>query len=212
MAGMAQVFFEIFQKNRKISKKDILKAQVSSLTSVTMRQLAASRRRRKSPTKNSRSRSKDPKSRTDPETLPEVKVRFLYAYFLSARHLHISAAVLLLLASAVGLFTLSITLGTTYISTVILPQLAIVFLEIAWFCCFRPAAFVTIKSHKNRYLAALGIFPSFPADSPKKNKIFKENGGISIIFSDVYVAPTGYYDTNGLPVYGLYAGAKILKG
>ena len=174
--------------------------------------LAASRRRRRSPVKKRRSSSNDPQSRTDTKPLPAMQVRFLYAYFLSARHLHISAAVLLLLASAVGLFTLSITLGTTYISTVILPQLAIVFLEIAWFCCFRPAAFVTIKSHKNRYLAALGIFPTFPADSPKKNKIFKENGGISIIFSDVYVAPTGYYDTNGLPVYGLYAGAKILKG
>ncbi len=80
------------------------------------------------------------------DKLSGVGVCWLYVFFLSARHLHIPAAVGLVLASSVGLLMLSIISGTSYTAAVFLPQLAFVCLEIAWFCCFRPAVVVSAQS------------------------------------------------------------------
>ena len=146
------------------------------------------------------------------EKLPEIDVCQLYLFFLSARHLHFPAAVYLVLASSVGLFMLSMITGTSYATAVFFPQLAVVFLEIAWFCCFRPAVVASVKSRKNRFLPGVATVRAYPSSSPKKDKIFKEGNDISMILPAVYVAHTGYFDKRGFPLYGLYAGAKILKG
>ena len=146
------------------------------------------------------------------EKLPRIDVCRLYLFFLSARHLHFPAAVYLVLATSAGLFMLSMITGTSYPTAVFSPQLAVVFLEIAWFCCFRPAVVVSVKSRKNRFRPGMGSFRAYPSSSPKKDKIIREGHEISMIFPAVYVAHTGYFDERGFPLYGLYAGAKILKG
>jgi hypothetical protein len=102
--------------------------------------------------------------------------------------------------------------GTSYATAVFFPQLAVVFLEIAWFCCFRPAVVASVKSRKNRFLPGVATVRAYPSSSPKKDKIFKEGNDISMILPAVYVAHTGYFDKRGFPLYGLYAAAKILKG
>jgi len=146
------------------------------------------------------------------ETLPRIDICWLYLFFLSARHLHFPAAVFIVLASSVGLFMFSMITGTSYTTAVFFPQLTVVVLEIAWFCCFRPAVVVSVKSRKNRYLPGIGKFRAYPSSSPKKGKIIMEDKEISMILPAVYVAHTGYFDKRGFPLYGLYAGAKILKG
>ena len=73
------------------------------------------------------------------ENFSVINIRWLYVFFLSARNLHVPAAFCLALASSVGLSTLSMTFGTPYTTAVIVPLLAVVCLEIAWFCFFRPA-------------------------------------------------------------------------
>ena len=139
--------------------------------------------------------------------LPEVGVCLLYKYFLSSRHLHFPAAVWFALASSIGLYMLSIIFGTA----VFFLQLAVICLEIIWFCC-RPAVVASSPSRRNRFVPAEGKFPSFPISSPKKNKIFREGQHIVMIFPAVYVAHTGYFDKEGLPIYGLYAAETIKKG
>jgi hypothetical protein len=146
------------------------------------------------------------------EKLPRIDVCRLYLFFLSARHLHFPAAVYLVLASSVGLFMLSLITGTSYATAVFFPQLIVVFLEIVWFCCFRPAVVVSVKSRRNRFLPGMATFRAYPSSSPKKDKIIREGNNIYITFPAVYVAHTGYFDKRGFPLYGLYAGAKILKG
>jgi hypothetical protein len=146
------------------------------------------------------------------ENLPRIDICWLYLFFLSARHLHFPAAVFILLASSIGLFMLSMITGTSYTTAVFFPQLAVVFLEIAWFCCFRPAVVVSVKSRKNRFLPGIGTIRVYPSSSPKNGKIIMEGKEISMILPAVYVAHTGYFDKRGFPLYGLYAGAKILKG
>ena len=146
------------------------------------------------------------------EKLPRIDVCRLCLFFLSARHLHFPAAVFIVLASSVGLFMFSMITGTSYTTAVFFPQLAVVFLEIAWFCFARPAVVVSVKSRKNRYLQGIGKFRAYPSSSPKKGKIIMEDKEISMILPAVYVAHTGYFDKRGFPLYGLYAGAKILKG
>ena len=91
-------------------------------------------------------------------------------------------------------------------------SLAVVFLEIAWFYFFRPAVVVSVKSRKNRFLPGIGTIRVYPSSSPKNGKIIMEGKEISMILPAVYVAHTGYFDKRGFPLYGLYAGAKILKG
>jgi hypothetical protein len=70
----------------------------------------ARKKRRKSP----RGKSKDRQSESSDkdEKIPEINIRWLYVFFLSARNLHVPAAFCLALASSVGLFTLSMTFGT----------------------------------------------------------------------------------------------------
>ena len=168
-------------------------------------------------------RSRSPRSRKGPmdsemeptdqdENTPRIDVCRLYLFFLSARHLHFPAAVYLVLASSVGLFMLSMITGTSYATAVFFPQLAVVFLEIVWFCCFRPAVVVSVKSRRNSFLPGMGTFRAYPSSSPKKYKIIREGNYISMIFPAVYVAHTGYFDKRGFPLYGLYAGVKMLKG
>ena len=100
--------------------------------------LMCARRRR---SRSSRTQKRPMGSEMEPtdqgENLPGIDVCLLYLFFLSARHLHFPAAVHLVLASSVGLFMLSMITGTSYATAVFFPQLAVVFLEIAWFCCFR---------------------------------------------------------------------------
>ena len=112
------------------------------------------------------------------EKLPRIDVCRLYLFFLSARHLHFPAAVYLVLATSAGLFMLSMITGTSYATAVFFPQLAVVFLEIAWFCCFRPAVVVSAKSRKNRFLPGMGSFRAYPSSSPKKDKIIREGNDI----------------------------------
>ena len=133
-------------------------------------------------------------------------------FFLSARNLHVPAAFCLALASSVGLFTLGVTFGTLYTTAIILPLLAAVCLEIAWFFFFRPAVVASAPSRRNYFLPAGGRYPKYPESSPKKHKIVKENADIAIILPPVYVAHTGFFGKDGSPVYGLYAGSKILNG
>ena len=146
------------------------------------------------------------------DKLPVIDVCRLYPFFLSARHLHFPAAVYLVLATSVGSFMLSMITGTSYATAVFFPQLAVVFLEIAWFCCFRPAVVVSSSSGKTHFLPAVGGYPAYPSNSPKKSKIFRDGSEISVLFPAVYVAHTGFFDNHGLPIYGLYAGAKIRNG
>jgi hypothetical protein len=112
------------------------------------------------------------------EKLPRIDVCRLYLFFLSARHLHFPAAVYLVLATSVGLFMLSMITGTSYATAVFFPQLAVVFLEIAWFCCFRPAVVVSVKSRKNRFLPGMANFRAYLSSSPKKDKIIRESNDI----------------------------------
>ena len=103
-----------------------------------MRMLEGARKkRRKSPRRKSKDRQSVSSDKI--EDFPDINVRWLYVFFLSARNLHVPAAVCLALASSVGLSTLSMTFGTPYTTAVIVPLLAVVCLEIAWFCFFRPA-------------------------------------------------------------------------
>jgi hypothetical protein len=169
----------------------------------------ARKKRRKSPRRKSKDRQSA--SSDKDEYFPDINVRWLYVFFLSARNLHVPAAVCLALASSVGLSTLSMTFGTPYTTAVIVPLLAVVCLEIAWFCFFRPAVVASAPYGRNYFLPAGGRYPSYPESSPKKSKIFRENSEITMIFPSVYIAPTGYFKA-GFPIYGLYAGSKILNG
>ncbi len=169
-----------------------------------------SRRRSKSPRKKSKDRKMEDTKKH--EILLSVHVRLLYVLFLSARHLHYPAAGCLVLASSVGLVMLSMISWMSFLTAVILPQPAIVCLEIAWFCCFWPAVFVSSSSRKNRFLPAVGRYSAYPSNSQNKSKIFKDGSTISVLFPAFYVAHTGFFDNHGLPIYGLYAGAKILNG
>ena len=175
-----------------------------------MRSSVRRSRRSKSPRKKSKDRQMEDTNKHG--ILLSVHVRLLYVLFLSARHLHYPAAGCLALASSVGLVMLSMISGMNFLTAVILPQLAIVFLEIAWFCCFRPAVVVSSSSGKTHFLPAVGGYPAYPSNSPKKSKIFRDGSEISVLFPAVYVAHTGFFDNHGLPIYGLYAGAKIRNG
>jgi hypothetical protein len=175
-----------------------------------MRMLEGARKkRRKSPRRKSKDRQSV--SSDKDEYLPDINVRWLYVFFLSARNIHVPAAFCLALASSVGLSTLSMTFGTPYTTAVIVPLLAVVCLEIAWFCFFRPAVVASAPYGRNYFLPAHAKYPNYPQGSPKKDKIFRENSEIIMIFPSVYVAPTGYFKA-GFPIYGLYAGSKILNG
>jgi hypothetical protein len=94
------------------------------------------------------------------------------------------------------LFTLSMTFGTPYTTAVIVPLLAGVGLEIAWFCSVRPAVVALAPYGINYFLPA----PSYPESSSKKHKIFRENSDIAMIFPSVYVAHTGCFDKAGFPI------------
>ncbi len=91
---------------------------------VTVEMLESARKRCKSPRRNSKDRQRWSRD-NHTEKLPEIDFRWLYIFFLPARNLHSPAAVGLVLASSVGLFTLSMTFGTTYLRYY-LPVLAVV--------------------------------------------------------------------------------------
>jgi hypothetical protein len=107
----------------------------------------ARKKRRKSPRRKSKDRQSE--SSDKDEDFPVINIRWLYVFFLSARNLHVPAAFCLALASSVGLSTLSMTFGTPYTTAVIVPLLAVVCLEIAWFCFFRPAVFASAPYGRN---------------------------------------------------------------
>ena len=148
---------------------------------------------------------------TDDKISGRMGVWWLYVFFLSARHLHFPAAVGLVVTSSVGLLMLSIISCTSYTAAVFLPLLALVCLEISWFCFFRPEVVVSAQSRTNSF-QPVARYPSFPTGSPKKRKIFRNGNGISVILPAVYVAHTGYFDKHGLPINGLYARTNISKG
>ena len=65
----------------------------------------ARKKRRKSPRRKSKDRQSVSSDKI--EDFPDINVRWLYVFFLSARNLHVPAAFCLALASSVGLSTLS---------------------------------------------------------------------------------------------------------
>jgi hypothetical protein len=115
----------------------------------------ARKKRRKSPRGKSKDRQRESSDKND-ENIPEINIRWLYVFFLSARNLHVPAAFCLALASSVGLFTLSMTFGTPYTTAVIVPLLAGVGLENAWFCSVRPAVVASAPYGINYFLPAGG--------------------------------------------------------
>jgi hypothetical protein len=133
--------------------------------------------------KSSRGKSKDRQSESSDkdEDFPVINIRWLYVFFLSARNLHVPAAFCLALASSVELFTLSMTFGTPYTTAVIVPLLAGVCLEIAWFCSVRQAVVASAPYGRNYFLSAGGKYPSYRVSSLKKHKIFTENSDIAMI-------------------------------
>jgi hypothetical protein len=112
----------------------------------------ARKKRRKSPRGKSKDRQRESSDKND-ENIPEINIRWLYVFFLSV---HVPAAFCLALASSVGLFTLSMTFGTPYTTAVIVPLLAGVGLENAWFCSVRPAVVASAPYGINYFLPAGG--------------------------------------------------------
>jgi len=104
------------------------------------------------------------------EKLPRIDVCRLYLFFLSARHLHFPAAVYLVLATSVGSFMLSMITGTSYATAVFFPQLAVAFLEIAWFCCFRLAVVVSVKSWKIAFYQEWGLLERIQVAPRRRTK------------------------------------------
>jgi hypothetical protein len=160
----------------------------------------ARKKRRKSPQRKSQDRQSE--SSDKDEDFPVINVRWLYVFFLSARNLHVPAAFCLALASSVGLSTLNMTFGTPYATAVIVPLLAGVCLEIAWFCSVRlgPAVVASAPYGINYFLPAVGRYPSYPESSSKKHKKFRKNSDTAMIFPSVYVAHTGCFDKAGFPI------------
>jgi hypothetical protein len=59
--------------------------------------------------------------------------------------------------------------GTSYAIAVFSPQLAVVFLEIAWFCCFRPAV-VSVKSRKIAFDQEWGLLERIQVAPRRRTK------------------------------------------
>ncbi len=172
---------------------------------------AATSQRRRSKDRQSVRRQSWSKTACNQYSLAVVQ---LYVFFLSARNLHVPAAFCLALASSVGLFMLSMTFGTPYITALILPLLAGVCLEIAWFCFFPTGSSCVCIVRKNNIFCQQGgakVSWEFFEDA----QTIRKNSDIAMIFPPVYVAHTGYFDKAGFQIYGLYgvyAGSKILNG
>lgn len=173
---------------------------------------SARRRRSRSPRRSKSPRNRKKELADKGEKLPCIDIRWLYVFFLSARHLHFVASVCLVLACSVGLLTLIMTFDTTCTIFFIVPLLAVVCLDIAWYCFLRPPVVASSPSRTNYFQPAGGRFPSFPTGSSKKSKIYRQGNDIVMTFPPIYVAHTGYFDENGSAIYGLYAGSKISQG
>ena len=150
-----------------------------------------------------------------PAAVPRHSLHSLYLTFLSSRHLHVTAAAHYFLASFSVLLTVSMVFGTTMTTAACVLLFTGARPIIVWFCCFRPKIIAFAPAMRSVF-RSMGAWPVYPEGSARKNKIFKQkmNGEIVVVmvFSSVYVAYTGYFDADGIPIYGLYAGRKILKG
>ena len=93
-------------------EEDGRKNRIKKLLNYEMLLAGARKKRRKSP----RGKSKDRQSESSDkdEVFPVINIRWLYVFFLSARNVHVPAAICLALASSVGLSTLSMTFGALH--------------------------------------------------------------------------------------------------